>query len=221
MIAAPLGRFTSSLPCFYVFVFLPIIINNEAGHWPVLIQKEFSHRLLKHIQYLCDQTIHMIKFFEICSLVPCTKRYITLSFRSWILSSKFKMSRSLPVVLLCAWSKRLCPEAIRSRGSLVSIVTRLQAGQPGFDSQQRQGRDFFSSPPRLDRQWGPHSLPSNGYQGLSPGGKADGHEADHSPPSNVEVKNAWRYTSTPPYVFAVWYFKYAQRQRYLYLPGLS
>jgi hypothetical protein len=25
-----------------------------------------------------------------------------------------------------------------------------------------------------------------------------GHEADHSPPSNSEVKNAWSYTSTPP-----------------------
>jgi hypothetical protein len=26
-------------------------------------------------------------------------------------------------------------------------------------------------------------------------------EADHSPPSSAEVKNALRYTSTPPYVF--------------------
>jgi hypothetical protein len=24
-----------------------------------------------------------------------------------------------------------------------------------------------------------------------------GHEPDHSPPSNAEVKNEWRYTSTP------------------------
>jgi hypothetical protein len=24
------------------------------------------------------------------------------------------------------------------------------------------------------------------------------HEADHSPPSSVNVKNAWSYTSTPP-----------------------
>jgi hypothetical protein len=23
-------------------------------------------------------------------------------------------------------------------------------------------------------------------------------EADHSPPSNAEIKNAWNYTSTPP-----------------------
>jgi hypothetical protein len=26
-------------------------------------------------------------------------------------------------------------------------------------------------------------------------------ETDHSPPSDAEVKNAWRYTSTPQYVF--------------------
>jgi hypothetical protein len=25
-----------------------------------------------------------------------------------------------------------------------------------------------------------------------------GHEADHSPPSTADIKNAWSYTSTPP-----------------------
>jgi hypothetical protein len=28
--------------------------------------------------------------------------------------------------------------------------------------------------------------------------KRPGREADHSPPSSAEVKNAWSYTSTPP-----------------------
>jgi len=32
-----------------------------------------------------------------------------------------------------------------------------------------------------------------------------GHEADHSPPSITEVKNAWSYTSVPPYVLMAWY----------------
>jgi len=32
--------------------------------------------------------------------------------------------------------------------------------------------EFFFSPPRQDRFWGPLSLLSNGYQGLFPGGKA-------------------------------------------------
>jgi hypothetical protein len=39
---------------------------------------------------------------------------------------------------------------------------------------------------------------------LSPGVKRQGCEADHSPPSSAHVKNAWIYTSTPPYVFMVW-----------------
>jgi hypothetical protein len=33
---------------------------------------------------------------------------------------------------------------------------------------------------------------------LSIGVKRPGREADHSPPSSAEVKNAWNYTSTPP-----------------------
>jgi hypothetical protein len=32
---------------------------------------------------------------------------------------------------------------------------------------------------------------------LIPGRKWPGCEADHSPPSSAEVKNAWSYTSTP------------------------
>jgi hypothetical protein len=39
---------------------------------------------------------------------------------------------------------------------------------------------------------------------LSLGVKRLGLEADHSPPSSVEVKNAWSYTSTPQYVFMAW-----------------
>jgi hypothetical protein len=41
-----------------------------------------------------------------------------------------------------------------------------------------------------------HSLPSSGYQDLSPGVKKPGSEADHSPPSSAQVNNAWSYTST-------------------------
>jgi len=35
---------------------------------------------------------------------------------------------------------------------------------------------------------------------LSPGVKRPEREANHSPSSSAEVKNTWRYTSTPPYV---------------------
>jgi hypothetical protein len=34
-----------------------------------------------------------------------------------------------------------------------------------------------------------------------PGAKRPGCEDDHSPPSSAEVKNAWKYTSTPSYIF--------------------
>jgi hypothetical protein len=34
--------------------------------------------------------------------------------------------------------------------------------------------------------------------------KWPGRESDHSPPFSVEVKNAWRYTSTPQYAFMAW-----------------
>jgi hypothetical protein len=49
---------------------------------------------------------------------------------------------------------------------------------------------FLSSPPNPDRLWNPSSLLSNGYR---PGG-----EADHSPPSNADVKNECSYISAPP-----------------------
>jgi len=38
---------------------------------------------------------------------------------------------------------------------------------------------------------------SFGTGGCFPGGRRPGREADHSPSSSTEVKNAWRYTSTP------------------------
>jgi hypothetical protein len=39
-----------------------------------------------------------------------------------------------------------------------------------------------------------------------PGIKRPEREADHSPPPIADVKNAWRETSTLPYVFMSWYF---------------
>jgi hypothetical protein len=46
---------------------------------------------------------------------------------------------------------------------------------------------------------GPTQPPTQWVPGaLSLGVKRPGSEADHSPPSSAEVKNAWSYTSTPP-----------------------
>jgi hypothetical protein len=44
-----------------------------------------------------------------------------------------------------------------------------------------------------------HSNPGN--RGLSTGVQRSELEDGHSSPSSVEVKNEWRYTSTPPYVY--------------------
>jgi hypothetical protein len=47
-------------------------------------------------------------------------------------------------------------------------------------------------------------LVQTGYGSSYPGEKGPGREADHSPPSNAEFKNAWNFTFTPPYVFNAW-----------------
>jgi hypothetical protein len=61
------------------------------------------------------------------------------------------------------------------------------------------GIGFGSSPPRSDRLWGPVSYPwMPGY--LSPVTLPAGRWTNHSLPSSA-AKNAWGYTSTPPFVF--------------------
>jgi hypothetical protein len=39
---------------------------------------------------------------------------------------------------------------------------------------------------------------------LSPRANRPGREADKSSSASAGVKNAWIYTSTPPYIFMVW-----------------
>jgi hypothetical protein len=39
---------------------------------------------------------------------------------------------------------------------------------------------------------------------MGTGSTFPGGEVDHSPPFRAKVKNAWGYTSTPPYVFTTW-----------------
>jgi hypothetical protein len=52
---------------------------------------------------------------------------------------------------------------------------------------------------------GPTQTPIQCVRGaLSPGIKRPVREADYSPPTSAEVKNAWNYTSTPLYVFMAW-----------------
>jgi len=79
-------------------------------------------------------------------------------------------------------------------------VIKPQTGQPRFDFHGGKGKGFLSSPWSLDWLEGLFS----GYQDLSQGLKWLGHEANHSSPSATEVKDAWNYTSAPPYVFMAW-----------------
>jgi hypothetical protein len=60
------------------------------------------------------------------------------------------------------------------------------------------GTGNFSLHHRVQNGSGAHpaSYPM-GTGGSFTGDKVPGREADHSPPSSAEVKNAWSYTSTP------------------------
>jgi hypothetical protein len=75
-------------------------------------------------------------------------------------------------------------------------------GVLGFDSRRGLGIFFFTTASRTALE--PTQPPIQWEPGAFPGIKRPGREADHSPPSNAEVKNAWSYTSTPQYVFMTW-----------------
>jgi hypothetical protein len=94
---------------------------------------------------------------------------------------------------------------MRSRSLIIKYIivtsfTSWRIGVLGFDSRLGLGIFFFTTVPRkaLEStqppiQWVPGAL----FLGV----KRPRYEADHSPPSSAEVKNAWSYTSTPQYVF--------------------
>jgi hypothetical protein len=54
-------------------------------------------------------------------------------------------------------------------------------------------------------QTGSGVQPASFPMDMSPGVKLQELEADHWPPSSVDVNNAFSYTSTPAYVFMAWY----------------
>jgi hypothetical protein len=88
-------------------------------------------------------------------------------------------------------------------------ITYISAKEKNFfryrDSIPGGGCKFFFSPPRPDRLWSPTQPPIEWVIGaLSLRVKQPGREADRSPPSSAEVKNAWSYTSTPQYTFMAW-----------------
>jgi hypothetical protein len=89
--------------------------------------------------------------------------------------------------------------AKKSRDSSVGIATGygLTIGVLGFDSRRGLGIFLITTtsrtvmvPTQPPIQWVPGAV--------SLGVKRPGREADRSPPSSSEIKNAWNYTSTPP-----------------------
>jgi len=77
-------------------------------------------------------------------------------------------------------------------------VTVLRAGQSTVEILVGV-REFFLLQNCPDRLWSPCSLLFNGYQGSFVGRvKQPGREINHLPPSTVEVKNEWSYTSSSP-----------------------
>jgi hypothetical protein len=76
-------------------------------------------------------------------------------------------------------------------------ATGWTIGVLGFDSRRGLGVLLFTTASRT--ALGPTQPPIQWVPGvLSLGVKRQGSEADHSHPSNAEVKNEWSYTSTPP-----------------------
>jgi hypothetical protein len=93
----------------------------------------------------------------------------------------------------------------KSHDSSVGIA--LGYGLDDWGSRVRfpAGTGNFSLHHRVQNGSGTHPASSPmGTKGSFPEGKAAGREADHSPPSRAEVKNAWSYTSTPQNVFMAW-----------------
>jgi hypothetical protein len=84
----------------------------------------------------------------------------------------------------------------QSRDSSVSIVTMLRAGGSGvvIPAEARQ----FSVSQNVRPTLGPSQPHCQWVQGFLPTVKRSGRDADHLLSSTAEVKNEWKYTSTPP-----------------------
>jgi hypothetical protein len=81
--------------------------------------------------------------------------------------------------------------------SRIRAAGRWTIGVLGFDS--RRGLGIFPSTAVSRMALGTTQPPIQWLPAaLSLWVKRPGREADHSPPSSAEVKNAWSYTSSPP-----------------------
>jgi len=82
---------------------------------------------------------------------------------------------------------------------IAQLATDWTIGILGFDS--RQGLGILLR--RVQTGSGVHQPPIL-PRVLTLWIKRQCREADHTPPSIAEVKNAWKYTSSPQYIFMAW-----------------
>jgi hypothetical protein len=90
----------------------------------------------------------------------------------------------------------------KSRDSSVGIALGYGLKNRSSRVQFPVGAGNFTLHQRVQKSSGAHPASYSMGTGVpSLGAKRPGREADHSPPSSAEVKNAWKYTSIPQYVF--------------------
>jgi hypothetical protein len=134
---------------------------------------------------------------DIC--IHCTISYLKTTL-AWY------FTRTRKVSLLRSYLLPTCNKApIRAviAQSVWRWITGWTIGILGFDS--RRGLRIFLFTTVSRTALGPTQPPIQRVPGtVSLGVKRPGREADHTPPSSAEVKNAWSYTSTPQYVFMAW-----------------
>jgi hypothetical protein len=88
----------------------------------------------------------------------------------------------------------------------IAQSVRLSYGLDNWGLIPSGSREFFFLPPVFRLAVGPTQPPIQWVLGaLCLAVKWLGHEADHSPLFSAQVKNAWIYTLTPPYIFMAWH----------------
>jgi hypothetical protein len=99
----------------------------------------------------------------------------------------------------------------------------LRVGRPGFNSRQERRFSFSAIASRSIQvstqppiEWRPGSVSLKVQWSV--------HKADAAPPPSTEVINVWSCTSTPQYVFMVWWlikhrdnFTFTLQQNYIYI----
>jgi hypothetical protein len=90
----------------------------------------------------------------------------------------------------------------------VTTVTRLRTWQKKTQDLNPSKAKMFIFSTASTQALGSTQLPIQWVQEkFYLGVRALGRESDYSPPSSAEVKNAWSYTSNPPYFFMAWYLR--------------